>query len=146
MRNMRNLNCIHLTSKSIQHSVIRAWKMILMCMCQSHVRAVAHAGLMVWHWYALMHKCMNATRAWKWAIKLKYLNKGISLRYSSFTSHTCPLLNRSLGIHLHLWYLSATPEWLPESDLTWETAVVNRWQAWYSERLLPGIKKINHYL
>lgn len=37
--------------------------MIDLCMGQSHVRAVAHAGLMVWHWYALMHKCIQALEA-----------------------------------------------------------------------------------
>lgn len=40
--------------------LINAWKMMDLCMGQSHVRAVTHAGLMVWHWYALVHKCIQA--------------------------------------------------------------------------------------
>ncbi len=127
-------------------SVITAWKMIILCMYQSHVRAVAHAGLMVWHWYALMHKCMNATRAWKWAwmssslwsisetIKLKYLNKEISLRYSNFISYIaiCPLLK---GSHLHLWYLSDTPEWLTENDQQMASMMFRKSSARYKKSL-----------
>lgn len=59
-------------------SVFAFWKMI----GQSHVRAVAHAGLMVWHWYELMmHKCIQALEVSmneqqplvrQWSIKLKF--------------------------------------------------------------------------